>query len=152
MKKVVLNPADMPLWLQLSKVSKKYMDTLSAKLSHIGIQRHFYLLVAIGEGEGKLNQQDLADILGIDKVTMVGILDYLSEKGFVERKPYPEDGRKHRIVLTAKARAALPEIRRIIAQLNRQALAALPESLADRFPEVLLLIRRELDSLDGTRR
>lgn len=124
------------------------MDILSARLSHIGIQRHFYLLLAIGEGDGRLNQQDLADILGIDKVTMVGILDYLAEKGFVERKSNPEDGRKHRIALTSKARAALPVIRRTITRLNRQALAALPGPLADRFPEALLLIQRELEKME----
>lgn len=145
MKKVVLKRAEMPLWLHLSKASKKYMDTLSARLSHIGIERHFYLLVAIGEGDGKFNQQDLADILGIDKVSMVVILDYLSEKGFVARKANPEDGRKHRIILTAKAKTVLPEIRRTIAQLNRQALAALPEPLANRFPDALLLIQKELE-------
>lgn len=144
MKKITLDRADMPLWLQLSKVSKKYMDVLSARLKHIGIQRHFYLVSAIGEGEGKLNQQDLANLLEIDKVTMVGILDYLSEKGFVERKANPSDRRKHRIVLTAKARAALPEIRRTIARLNRQALSGLPEILAGHFPDVLVLIEKEL--------
>ncbi|MEO7425940.1 MAG: hypothetical protein ABI036_12190 [Fibrobacteria bacterium] len=41
---------DLPLWLQLNKVSKKYMDALAVKLGHLGIRRHFFLLVAEGEG------------------------------------------------------------------------------------------------------
>ncbi|MEO7424578.1 MAG: MarR family transcriptional regulator [Fibrobacteria bacterium] len=104
-------------------------------------------MLAIDEGVGKFTQQDLADILEIDKVLMVGILNYLSENGFVERKQNKEDGRKHRIVLTGKAKAALPEIRKTISDLNRQALSELPANLAENFPEILRLIRGSLENL-----
>jgi MarR family transcriptional regulator, transcriptional regulator for hemolysin len=136
---------ELPLWLQLNKVSRKYMDALAARLGHLGIRRHFFLLVAIGEGKGRLSQQELADLLETDKVAMVGILDMLTKAGLVTRKSSPDDRRKHFIVLTPKAERALPEIKKTIADLNRRALAELPKTLAKAFPNALSAIKAELE-------
>jgi DNA-binding MarR family transcriptional regulator len=137
--------SEMPLWLQLNKVSKKYMDALAAKLGHIGIRRHYFLLVAIGEAKGKATQQVLADLLETDKVTMVSILDALARAGFIRRKVDRDDRRKHRIVLTPKAEKNLPKIRKVIAELNQSALSCLSGSLAEQFPMALAAMKSELE-------
>jgi MarR family transcriptional regulator for hemolysin len=139
--------AEMPLWLQLNKVSKKYMDALTAKLGHIGTRRHYFLLAAIGESDGACTQRDLADLLETDKVTMVNILDSLDRAGFILRMPSKEDRRKHLIVLTPKARRSLPKIRRVIADLNRRALSGLPKGLAEHFPAALASMKAELEKV-----
>jgi DNA-binding MarR family transcriptional regulator len=138
-------PADLPLWLQLNKVSKKYMDALAAKLGHIGIRRHFFLLVAIGEAKGQATQQELADLLETDKVTMVNILDSLSDAGFIRRVPSKEDRRKHLIALTPKAERHLPKIRKVISDLNKRAWSGLPQSVSDNFPAALAAMKAELE-------
>lgn len=145
MPKPARTVAEMPLWLQLNKVSKKYMDALAARLGHIGIRRHYFLLVAIGESKGKSTQQDLADLLETDKVAMVGILDALAKAGFVRRIPSKVDRRKHFIVLTPKAERYLPKIRRVIAELNKRALAVLPTQFAGHFPGSLAAMKSELE-------
>jgi MarR family transcriptional regulator for hemolysin len=137
---------EMPIWLQLNKVSKKYMDVLAARLGHLGIRRHYFLLVAIGEGQGSLTQQQLADLIEVDKVAMVGILDSLAKAGFVRRTPTREDRRKRLIALTPKAERALPEIQRTIKELNRLALSGLPGGLSARFPAALLRMKAQLES------
>jgi MarR family transcriptional regulator for hemolysin len=139
--------AELPLWLQLNKVSRQYMDALAARLGHLGTRRHYFLLVAIGEGKGLLTQQQLADLLEVDKVAMVGILDALVKGGFVRRTRSREDRRKHHIVLTPKAQKALPEIRRAIRDLNQRALAVTPPSFQAQFPAALLAMRDELESI-----
>jgi DNA-binding MarR family transcriptional regulator len=138
---------ELPLWLQLNKVAKKYMDALASRLGHLGIKRHYFLLVAIGEGKGELTQQDLADLLETDKVAMVGILDQLSKKGFVRRTASRKDRRKHLIALTPKGERALPGIKTVIAELNQRALSALPAKVADRFPIALLAMKSELEAI-----
>lgn len=137
--------SEMPLWRQWEMLTRRYKDVLAKKLGHLGIERHFYLMLAIDEGAGNFTQQDLADILEIDKVLMVGILDYLGERGFVKRMANKIDGRKHRIVLTAKARTALPEIRKTISGLNKEALSGLSPSLSGKFPKILRTIRTTLE-------
>jgi DNA-binding MarR family transcriptional regulator len=147
MPKPSLAPAELPLWLQLNKVSKKYMDALAAKLGHLGIRRHYFLLVAIGEAKGNATQQELADLLETDKVTMVNILDSLEAAAFIRRTPSKEDRRKHLIVLTPKAERALPKIRKVIGELNRKALAGLPDALSERFPAALASMKAELEKI-----
>lgn len=137
--------SEMPLWLQLNKVSKRYMDALAARLGHLGIRRHYFLLVAIGEGKGNLTQQQLADLLETDKVLMVSILDNLTKAGMVRRTTNKADRRKHLIVLTPKAQRALPEIKKVIAELNHRALKGLPAGMSTRFTEALAEIKSELE-------
>ena len=143
-KKALAISKELPLWLQLNKVSKQYMETLSVRLRGLGIRRHYFLLEAIARNRGKLTQQELADLLETDKVSMVGNLDYLSEFGFIQRQPSRIDRRKHLIVLTPKARRALPEIRKAIAELNQKALNGLPVGIAEHFSEVMRRMKNEL--------
>jgi DNA-binding MarR family transcriptional regulator len=147
MQKTVAVSPEIPLWLQLNKVSKKYMDALAAKLGHIGIRRHYFLLTAIDESKGECTQQDLADLLETDKVTMVNILDSLDRAGFIRRTPSKEDRRKHLIELTPKARRSLPKIRKVIADLNRKALSGLPKGLSEHFPAALASMKAELEKV-----
>jgi DNA-binding MarR family transcriptional regulator len=140
------NPAfDLPLWIQLNKVSKKYMEACAAHLGHLGIKRHYFLLMAIAQGDEPKTQQELADLLETDKVIMVGILNSLCDGGFIRRAPSKQDRRKHLIVLTAKGERILPHVRKVIADLNRRALSGLPDDMAVHFPVALLRMKSELE-------
>src|SRR5690606_19261271 len=61
------------------------------------------LLTTIGRNEGA-SQAELAAILGIETPTLKRLLDALEDQGLAERRPIPEDGRKHAIFLTEAAR------------------------------------------------
>ena len=61
------------------------------------------LLARIGHNEGA-GQAELAAILGIETPTLKRQLDALQAQGLAERRPLPEDGRKHAIHLTDAAR------------------------------------------------
>jgi len=139
--------AEFPLWLALNRIVVRYRNALATRLQHLGIRRNFFLLVAIGEGKGKLTQQQLADLLETDKVTMVAILDYLAENGFINRTASADDRRKRLITLTPRAEKALPEIKKAIADMNRRTLSSLPKKLAGQLPEALGLMREELDKV-----
>ncbi len=147
MKTKAVVVAEIPIWIQLNKVSKKYMDALANRLSHIGIRRHFFLLLAIADKQGRITQQELADLLEMDKVAMVGILDALSQAGLVKRQASTEDRRKHWLVLTPKGEKHIPEIRKAVTDLNRQAFSVLSKSFAEQLPGALARMKSELDSL-----
>ncbi|MDF3852750.1 MarR family winged helix-turn-helix transcriptional regulator [Paracoccus pantotrophus] len=63
------------------------------------------LLTTIGRHEGA-SQTQLAAILGIETPTLKRLLDALEDQGLAERRPIPEDGRKHAVYLTEAARIA----------------------------------------------
>ena len=94
------------------------------------LDRGFYALLAIAESEGKLSQQELAEVMRIEKVTMLRLIDMLSEKGYVERVSCSNDRRKHHIKLLPKARPVVKQIRKVYEELNEMAFKGI--KMADR--------------------
>jgi len=47
-----------------------------------------------------LSQQDVAGRLGVDRTTMVALIDGLQDKGLVRRRPDPADRRRNVVTLT----------------------------------------------------
>ncbi|WP_410669369.1 MarR family winged helix-turn-helix transcriptional regulator [Amycolatopsis sp. cmx-4-68] len=63
--------------------------------------RQLALLTLFGDGP-PLSQQDGAARLGIDRTTMVALVDELEAKGLVRREVAPGDRRKRLVTLTAE--------------------------------------------------
>ena len=61
------------------------------------------LLTAIGRQPGA-SQAELAAALEIETPTLKRLLDALEQHGLAERRPLPEDGRKHAVHLTDTSR------------------------------------------------
>jgi DNA-binding MarR family transcriptional regulator len=65
------------------------------------------LLVATNPG---VNQTTVGNALGIDRSTLVSMLDRLEERKVVARTPSPRDRRSHALVLTAKGQEFLASL------------------------------------------
>lgn len=109
---------EQPLGRMLSMVGKGYLNLLRLKLQHLDIDRNYYALILIDKYDGIITQQELALLLDSDKVSIVRIVDYLSENGYVQRKLKTEDRRKRSLNLTAKGKLAIPEIKESFAEIN----------------------------------
>ena len=73
----------------------------------------FGLLVLVERNAG-LSQMALAQALGIDRSTLVPILDRLQARGLVIRRRSPIDGRTHALQLTAEGEKALGRFTRLV--------------------------------------
>jgi DNA-binding MarR family transcriptional regulator len=102
----------------------------------------FALLNVIGAREGAI-QQELGTALGIDRSTMVSLIDHLESAGLATRRPSATDRRAREIAITAKGRRTLQRARGLILQVEDEVLAGL--SAAER-NDLLALLRRALDS------
>lgn len=89
--------------------------------------RDLGVLLAIDRSESA-SQQQIAENLGVDRTTMVAIIDTLETKGIIARRPDPEDRRRNIVELTqpgqtllrqATAASDLAEAE-LLAPLNRQ--------------------------------
>lgn len=100
----------MPLGKIFGFLTKQYIGFLTKRLSHLPIDRYFHPFVLIGESSGEISQQQLADLLLTDKVTVVRIVDGLTKSGVIERKENPEDRRQHLLALTELGWEILPEV------------------------------------------
>jgi len=135
---------DQPLGRMLSFLGKVYLHLLRAKLNHLDIDRNYYALVLIESHNGIITQQELAILLDTDKVSIVRVVDYLSEKGYVQRVRKTDDRRKHSLILTDKAKMALPEIKDAFSEINKIALNGLKHSQIVELTETITKIKSNL--------
>jgi DNA-binding MarR family transcriptional regulator len=68
--------------------------------------RDLGVLLAIERSE-PASQQQVADSLGVDRTTMVAIIDALEAKGIIVRRPDPEDRRRNVVELTQDGQTLL---------------------------------------------
>jgi DNA-binding MarR family transcriptional regulator len=102
----------------------------------------FAILNVIGAREGSI-QQELGSALGIDRSTMVSLIDQLEGAGLAKRRPSAKDRRAREIAITPKGRRLLKRARGLLSQVEDEVLAGL--TAAER-RELLRLLRRALSS------
>jgi DNA-binding MarR family transcriptional regulator len=102
----------------------------------------FALLNVINAREGAI-QQELGSALGIDRSTMVSLIDELEGAGLASRRPSAKDRRAREIAITPKGRRLLKRARGLIAQSENEVLGGLS---AEERRELKALLRRALDS------
>lgn len=73
----------------------------------------FGVLALIGANSG-LSQTRLAEILGIDRSTLVGVIDKLEHQGLVERAARPNDRRSHALKLSSHGRKRFAVLARAV--------------------------------------
>jgi DNA-binding MarR family transcriptional regulator len=69
----------------------------------------FGVLVMIRENEG-LSQSDLGNAVGIDRSTMVAVIDRLEARGLVIRAPSPHDRRSYALRLSPQGHSLMDEL------------------------------------------
>jgi DNA-binding MarR family transcriptional regulator len=115
----------------------------AAALESVGLTPAlFALLNVIGARQGAI-QQELGSALGIDRSTMVSLIDQLESVGLAKRRPSPTDRRAREIAITTKGRRVLQRARRMISQMEDEVLAGLN---AEERRQLLALLRRALAS------
>lgn len=105
-------------WLQKAEIEAALMTTgLTAR-------QHQMLTAAV---DGEHTQTQLANILGLDKTTMMVTLDELEREGLAERRPLPADRRARLVAVTAEGRKLLRRADKAFAEANERVLSRLPE-------------------------
>ena len=123
-----------------SFLTKQYVGHLTKSMSHSPIERYFYPLYIIGKKSGEMSQQQLADCLLLDKVSMVRILDVLTADGFIERKVNPNDRRQHLLHITNAGKPWVEEINEKLVEADAFFLHFIPKEEQEVFRKNLVLL------------
>jgi MarR family transcriptional regulator, transcriptional regulator for hemolysin len=88
-------------WVCMTSVAMRRALTSELSAQNITLRQWEVLVCIVLEGE--LSQADVADRLGIEAPTLVGILDRMERDGWIERVGCPDDRRRKRIRTTEKS-------------------------------------------------
>ncbi|TSJ44834.1 MarR family winged helix-turn-helix transcriptional regulator [Fluviicola chungangensis] len=132
-----MDTQEWPLGLFFSFLTKQYIGKLALCMKHTPVERYYFPLYLIGKKNGLISQQELADQLLMDKVSMVRILDALQKDGFIERKTNPNDRRERQLHITPKAKPWISEIEKGIKETNEYFFSLLDPSLHANFKVIL---------------
>jgi MarR family transcriptional regulator, transcriptional regulator for hemolysin len=112
-------------------------------LGSVGLTPALFALLNVTAAREGAIQQELGSALGIDRSTMVSLIDQLESAGLAERRPSATDRRAREIAITPKGRRLLQRSRRMISETEDEVLTGL--TAAER-SELVRLLRRALES------
>lgn len=101
---------------------------------------HLAILSLIASDDHDVNQNLLCEETGIDKASMVKIIDHLESLSYIERVNSKQDRRIKNLVLTKKGTLILSEAHKLRNNLEEKFLSSLNKSEIETFKKLLLRI------------
>lgn len=120
-------PPSLAVWTGylLSRAAQQCQEHFDALVEPLGIRgRHFKVLAVLGE-ERPLSQVEIGERLGVDRNTMVILLDDLENLGLVLRRRDPSDRRAHCVSLTDAGQDVLAQGTQTARRTNDEVLSPL---------------------------
>ncbi|MCE5210324.1 MAG: MarR family transcriptional regulator [Deltaproteobacteria bacterium] len=118
----MINYQDVILFI-LSKANQKVYGTFKARLLPYGLTPMQALVLHALYGEEGISAGELGKRLALDSATLSGVLDRLTENGWIVKNALTEDKRVLNIQLTDKARQVRNKFLKETEELNREILS-----------------------------
>ena len=104
-------------------------DAIELGLTQLNISGREFAVLTLIESEGPASQQRLADRVGVDRTTMVALVDALEEKGLVNRLRDPSNRRAYLLQTTEAGRKRLRDTLKAVKKAEKEILS--PLSIAE---------------------
>ncbi len=128
-------------WLQLVRAYNFMEARISADLREDDLTlAQFDALVGLSK-KGAISQQELADHLLVTKGNVVGLIDRLSARGFVERRPSETDRRVNLLEITATGCRLVERVLPRQLDLISRLMTTLTRAEADTLEDLLSRVR-----------
>ena len=134
--------------LALAELSSAWRNKLDMRLKPLGLsQAKWRILFYLSIEKTPPNQVALARRLSIEGPTLVGLLDRLSQDGWLTRTHNIDDRRTKTIELTPKAKSTIVKIHRIANKLREELLNAISIKELSICEKVLQQIKRNIETI-----
>jgi MarR family transcriptional regulator for hemolysin len=114
------------LMMLLHRTGHALETELTARLAEIGLTPRARCVLSSALGT-ELTQTEIADMISIDKTTMVVTMDALESAGYAERRPSPTDRRARVVVVTEQGRAIVAKADDVYRDVVGSVLGSLPD-------------------------
>lgn len=118
-------------------------DLHAEHLAPVGVSGRELGVLLLLDGSDETSQQQAAARLGVDRTTMVGLVDALEAKGLVARRADSGDRRRNVLELTGDGHMALERAVRASDQAERQLLAELDDTESAQLRTLLTRLARD---------
>ena len=128
----------------LNDVARLLRTTYDRRVKSLGLTRsQWWVLTHLFRAQG-VTQSELAEVLEIEKPTLGRLLDRLEAKGWVRREHDAKDRRAWRVYLSESTEPAMKTMRVVAAELRRDAMAGLSADDRERFVDLLIAVKGNL--------
>ena len=117
-------------------------DLHAEHLAPVGVSGRELGVLLLLDGRDPESQQQVAGRLGVDRTTMVGLLDGLEAKGLVARRADAGDRRRNVLELTGDGQKTLVQAVRASDEAERQLLAELDDAESKQLRTLLTRLAR----------
>jgi DNA-binding MarR family transcriptional regulator len=121
----------------LKHVQQRFSELTAARLAPLGISGREAAVLRAIDTTAPASQGEVARMMGVDRTTMVALIDDLQRKGLVLRCQDPEDRRKNVVALTDVGRDTLRDAARAGGEAERDFLKPLSDGEAEQFKKAL---------------
>jgi len=135
--------------LLLHGAARAWRNKLDERLRPLGLsQAKWRTLSHLAGNDGKLTQSDLAQRIGVEEPTLVGLLHRLEKEGWVRRRSAAHDRRCKTVHLQRRSSAVLTQIFHATRELRHELIANIPGRDLQICMRVLMCIREKAESAD----
>ncbi len=127
-------------------------EATERELAQLSVNGREFAVLTLVDAEGAASQQRLAGRIGVDRTTMVALIDALEEKRLVRRRRDPSDRRAYIVEATPAGRKTLQGALKAVKLAEQQALASLTATEAAAFKQTLQRLAHAPPTLDAKRR
>jgi MarR family transcriptional regulator, transcriptional regulator for hemolysin len=137
--------------LLLHGAARAWRNKLDKRLRPLGLsQAKWRTLSHLAQNDGKLTQSDLAERIGVEEPTLVGLLHRLEKEGWVKRRSASHDRRCKTVHLQRRSNAVLHQIFEAAHEFRHELVANIPERDLQVCMRVLARIRARAEEAAGS--
>jgi len=125
-------------------VARMLRSLIDRRVEKFNLTRAKWQALGILDLSEGLSQTELANTLELERSTVGRLTDRLEERGFVERRPDPEDRRAFRLYLSDTARPVLDELEDVAEEVRLIALEGLSEPERVELRRMLTIVKGNL--------
>ena len=143
---MIIDNEDKGIGFLVTDTARLLRKLVDRRLQPFGLTRAQWAVLAALANRDGLSQSELADELEIEKSTTGRLIDHVQARGWVERRPIPNDRRLWGVYLTDDARPLIDNVKQIVIETRAEMFEGLSAEEQLQITETLRSVKANLSA------